>query len=172
MKNVIKVLIIGLLASVSSMVSAATISTLGVSGNFGYDAATEIVSLSTVGSNGVADGIFTGTIDSTPGTGGSVDLTATDFVSVPTFFTKNSWTFDLETLDYVSGTSPATLDFGGTGFITSSTDSVKHTVNWTFTASDATTYSMNVTTVVPVPAAVWLFGTGLIGLVGVARRKV
>jgi len=27
-------------------------------------------------------------------------------------------------------------------------------------------------TVVPVPAAVWLFGSGLIGLVGVARRKV
>ena len=25
--------------------------------------------------------------------------------------------------------------------------------------------------VVPVPAAVWLFGTGLIGLVGLARRK-
>lgn len=28
------------------------------------------------------------------------------------------------------------------------------------------------TTVVPVPAAIWLFGSGLIGLVGVARRKV
>jgi len=27
-------------------------------------------------------------------------------------------------------------------------------------------------TVVPVPAAVWLFGSGLLGLVGVARRKV
>jgi len=27
------------------------------------------------------------------------------------------------------------------------------------------------TTVVPVPAAVWLFGSGLIGLVGFARRK-
>jgi len=27
------------------------------------------------------------------------------------------------------------------------------------------------TTVVPVPAAVWLFGSGLIGLVGIARRK-
>lgn len=27
------------------------------------------------------------------------------------------------------------------------------------------------TTVIPVPAAVWLFGTGLIGLIGVARRK-
>lgn len=27
------------------------------------------------------------------------------------------------------------------------------------------------TTVVPVPAAVWLFGSGLLGLVGIARRK-
>ena len=26
-------------------------------------------------------------------------------------------------------------------------------------------------TVVPVPAAVWLFGSGLLGLVGMARRK-
>ena len=25
---------------------------------------------------------------------------------------------------------------------------------------------------VPVPAAVWLFGSGLIGLIGIARRKV
>ncbi len=37
--------------------------------------------------------------------------------------------------------------------------------DWTF---DGTTIS---TTVVPVPAAVWLMGSGLIGLVGVARRK-
>ncbi|MFV9616891.1 MAG: VPLPA-CTERM sorting domain-containing protein, partial [Gammaproteobacteria bacterium] len=29
-----------------------------------------------------------------------------------------------------------------------------------------------VPTVVPVPAAAWLFGSGLLGLVGVARRKV
>jgi hypothetical protein len=27
------------------------------------------------------------------------------------------------------------------------------------------------TSVVPVPAAIWLFGSGLIGLIGVARRK-
>jgi hypothetical protein len=26
-------------------------------------------------------------------------------------------------------------------------------------------------TVVPVPAALWLFGSGLIGLIGVARRR-
>lgn len=30
---------------------------------------------------------------------------------------------------------------------------------------------VNNVTVVPVPAAIWLFGTGLIGLIGVARRK-
>jgi len=27
------------------------------------------------------------------------------------------------------------------------------------------------TTVVPIPAAVWLFGTGLLGLFGMARKK-
>jgi hypothetical protein len=29
----------------------------------------------------------------------------------------------------------------------------------------------NVSAVVPVPAAVWLFGSGLLGLVGIAKRK-
>jgi hypothetical protein len=28
-----------------------------------------------------------------------------------------------------------------------------------------------VTTVIPVPPALWLFGSGLLGLVGIARRK-
>ena len=38
-------------------------------------------------------------------------------------------------------------------------------------ASFTFTQSMMLNTPVPVPAAVWLFGSGLIGLVGVARRK-
>ncbi|MDH5612971.1 MAG: VPLPA-CTERM sorting domain-containing protein [Gammaproteobacteria bacterium] len=33
------------------------------------------------------------------------------------------------------------------------------------------TYEMVVVSSVPVPAAVWLFGSGLLGLIGVARRK-
>ena len=36
---------------------------------------------------------------------------------------------------------------------------------------NATTSHLSVYGVVPVPAAVWLFGSGLLGLVGVARRK-
>ena len=37
-------------------------------------------------------------------------------------------------------------------------------------AGDTQTWDFAVATV-PVPAAVWLFGSGLLGLVGVARRK-
>ena len=36
---------------------------------------------------------------------------------------------------------------------------------------DPTVYTGEVSHVVPIPAAAWLFGSGLIGLVGVARRK-
>ncbi len=32
-------------------------------------------------------------------------------------------------------------------------------------------FSVTVPTVIPVPAAVWLFGSGLLGLLGIARRK-
>ena len=41
-------------------------------------------------------------------------------------------------------------------------------------SSDSTVYFDNVsisTSAIPIPAAVWLFGSGLIGLIGVARRK-
>ena len=41
---------------------------------------------------------------------------------------------------------------------------------WTYYYHDVGSYLVR-TTVVPVPAAVWLFGSGLIGLIGVARRK-
>jgi hypothetical protein len=35
----------------------------------------------------------------------------------------------------------------------------------------AFSFSSSATAVVPIPAAVWLFGSGLLGLVGIARRK-
>jgi len=49
------------------------------------------------------------------------------------------------------------------------------TLGFDFTGSNASTaVSTDIinTSVVPVPAAVWLFGSGLIGLAGVARRRV
>ena len=45
-------------------------------------------------------------------------------------------------------------------------------VSWTQVFAVAPELPPTIPDVVPVPAAVWLFGSGLLGLVGVARRKV
>jgi len=52
--------------------------------------------------------------------------------------------------------------------ISTDTQVTKAVGSWSF---DGTTLSYAAPSAVPVPAAVWLFGSGLIGLVGVARRK-
>jgi hypothetical protein len=44
------------------------------------------------------------------------------------------------------------------------------TKDWSYNGTGS--YLVHDTQVVPVPAALWLFGSGLLGLVGVARRKV
>lgn len=44
-------------------------------------------------------------------------------------------------------------------------------VPWTVPNDQAGWLLVSEATVVPVPAAVWLFGSGLLGLIGVARRK-
>jgi len=49
-------------------------------------------------------------------------------------------------------------DFGAIWTNTSGLPPITTTVNWSYT-------------VVPVPAAVWLFSSGLLGLIGIARRK-
>ena len=41
-----------------------------------------------------------------------------------------------------------------------------------FTGTHLDSAELGPVTVVPVPAAVWLFGSGLIGLMGMACRKV
>lgn len=45
--------------------------------------------------------------------------------------------------------------------------------NWSITSSFDAAFTMNFSSAspVPVPAAAWLFGSGMLGLVGVARRK-
>ena len=43
---------------------------------------------------------------------------------------------------------------------------------WTVTSAGVATYSVAAVSAVPVPAALWLLGSAMVGLVGVARRKV
>jgi len=90
----------------------------------------------------------------------------------------------LDDVDYDTGNSPtfSFTDGSFTGFnflATFGTFGSFSSVNLAFDAGDdnfnsnfaSGTWGNYSTTVVPVPAAVWLFGSGLIGLVGVARRK-
>ena len=86
-----------------------------------------------------------------------------------------------------SKTGSSTFNNGsGLATITCSTSSCSASSNWTLDYSavvpvgdpsgfGGTPYTLHLSnpshTVVPVPAAAWLFGSGLVGLVGVARRK-
>lgn len=63
-----------------------------------------------------------------------------------------------------------TLTMSGTGILSGNGFDATN-ANWSFSAQETgSTYSMTVTAA-PIPAAVWLFGSGLIGLIAVARRK-
>ena len=66
--------------------------------------------------------------------------------------------------DFTTITGTSFTDSGnGTGSLVLDTTNIRgDTFTWTVTGN---------LTAVPVPAAAWLFGSGLIGLVGVARRK-
>ena len=96
-----------------------------------------------------------------------------------------TWDFTHATDSYLNGLGSVTLSFldynyatSTQGYTANSTTANSmtlwgadgsHDVNGNF--SGATMGMDMVATFVPVPAAVWLFGSGLLGLVGVARRK-
>ena len=61
------------------------------------------------------------------------------------------------------------LKLEGTGVLTGGSFDPTNAI-WDFSAVSNDGYNMSVATV-PVPAAVWLFGSGLLGLAGIARRK-
>jgi hypothetical protein len=124
------------------------------------------ISINTVWANG-ATGNIVGTVDIfTPqGTGATASLTS--FIPVNDFISVGGWSLDINTLNVVD--TGNILDLEGTGIL-SHIDYVSTNVTWSFSAESATNYSMSITAV-PVPAAIWLFGSGLLGLIAVARRK-
>ena len=175
MKNTIKLILIGLCSLASVAANAAVIDgSLGIGGAYQASGGTDLsdaaqITLDTVWAT-AATGDIVGTVDaSTPAGSGGTALLA-GFTPVSGFFTVGPWSFDLDSLTVVDQTATL-LTLEGTGTLFLDGESAGHSATWSFSAENATSYSMTVTTVVPVPAAVWLFGSGLLGLVGVARRK-
>jgi hypothetical protein len=172
MNNLVKVLLLGLSMSATSASAALIDGTLLVGGAYtatdgGANLAnTTAVSITDVIPND-ASGDILADISYVIGTGGSASLTAFDPVSG--FIVIDGWTLDIDTLSIDAKTSSA-LDLSGTGTLWKA-GYTETNANWSFSAETASNYSMHIATVVPVPAAVWLFGSGLIGLAGIARRK-
>lgn len=118
---------------------------------------------------------------------GSVDVVSSVKVVDTDFFLRNATNFlDISDLS-VTGANTWSGEGGhylGTSMWDSTTSIEVILTNWLYATSpdgDSTalinktlagsSIGMSISTVVPIPAAVWLFGSGLIGLIGVARRK-
>jgi hypothetical protein len=105
----------------------------------------------------------------TPGTVNNSPFSFNPFAAVPNLLQIGGWQVDLATLSIVDQTT-SILNLAGTGTISGNGFDLTPT-QWSLSANaTGSTYSMTVTAV-PIPAAVWLFGSGLLGLVGIARKK-
>lgn len=154
-----------------SIASAALINgSMGLTGSYstagGSDQsdATTLDLNSVVGTNGTGDitTVTFGTIGII--NNGSFSLAA--FAPVNNVLDIGGYQLDLTSMSITDQTA-SLLTLSGTGFLSNGANSA-NTI-WTFSGGTSD-YSMTITAV-PVPAAVWLFGSGLIGLVAVARRK-
>jgi len=176
MKSVIKVLLI-CWSFMAVSVHAATISgSLLVGGDYlatgGSDLsdATDVDIFNVVGNNATGD-VLSDINFGAPSSGAGLSLDA--FVAVDDFISFGGWTLDIISMD-IDTQSITSLLLSGTGVL--SGNGFEATVaEWTFTSQSLTSFSVSATAegiaVVPVPAAAWLFGSGLIGLVAVSRRK-
>lgn len=181
MSKMIKLILISVFSLASSSAFAATVAvddTFGITGIYSATGGTDLsdatlLQLSSLTATS-ASGDFATTISFPPPTGAagnSANLAA--FTDVSNFFTIAGWQLDLTSLS-ISDQTASLLTLAGAGVISGNGFDAT-IVNWTFSGDDAYTNSMTITSTgiaaVPVPAAVWLFGSGLLGLVGIARRK-
>ncbi len=175
MKNIIKMLLVGLSLISLNAYSAMVDGELTVGGNYSVDTssladATSLMLVDVFATGGIGDVDGTIGIDTPPGTGGSMNLAS--FAPVTNFFTVAGWQLDTSSL-YILDQTAGLLNLMGKGVLSGNGFDATD-VTWSFSSSSTTSYSMTVASAVatvPVPAAVWLFGSGLLGLVGIARRK-
>jgi len=177
MKNVIKLLLTCVISLAAFSAYAVTVNgSLTVGGVYVYDntiPTDTTITLTDAWATG-ATGNVAGTVTGSPAGTGGVTANLDNFSAVNGFFVVEGWTLDLTSL-VVNDPGTMFLDLSGTGVLTGNGLEATSAI-WTFSAESSTSYSMTVTAAgipaVPVPAAIWLFGSGLISLVTVARRKV
>jgi len=117
-----------------------------------------VESLISILKDDTADSINNGTLTIRP-----AFIAQTDVFQIGGF----QFDFDSLTIDFAMGIS--FLAMSGTGTLSGGGFDSTAAI-FDFTANPGSTYSLTIAAV-PVPAAVWLFGSGLIGLIAVARRK-
>ena len=143
---------------------------------------TSLTLLDVYGTGGGTGSLDNVTVTSSGVAGNSLVFPAT---AVTNLLQIEGWQVDILDSSIV-GQTGSSLELSGTGTLfcadTATCGQYDPTaMEWTLSAvATGSSYSMTVTmlgggaaglTAVPVPAAVWLFGSGLIGLAGVARRK-
>ncbi|MGB5717403.1 MAG: VPLPA-CTERM sorting domain-containing protein [Gammaproteobacteria bacterium] len=77
--------------------------------------------------------------------------------------------FDIDVTDFINNQLAIASNFAGFSLLLPNATSDLSVFNFDGSISDNPPVLM--LTTVPIPAAVWLFGSGLLGLVGIARRK-
>jgi len=175
-RAVLQLVVLGLLLTGSSLANAALISgSMAVGGVFSTDGSdfettTTITfdtvvaqedglgDLSSILGGQAADSINNGTLTIRPAFSAQTDV-----------FQIGGFQFDIDTLSIDFAMDTSFLAMSGTGTLSGGGfDSTAATFD--FTSNPGSTYSLTIAAV-PVPAAVWLFGSGLIGLIAVARRQ-
>ena len=137
-----------------------------VSGGSGLSDATTLDLLSALAVS--ADGDLAATLG-LPGTINNSPFSINPTGSVSNLLTIGGWQIDITSFTVVDQTVDF-LTLEGTGGISGNGFDLTPT-QWTLSAqATGGTYSMALAAI-PVPAAVWLFGSGLLGLAGLARRK-
>lgn len=138
-----------------------------------------------------------GSVTASTGTAvaGQASGAAASFLGFPLPFSVSSWTLDVSSATNVSFNLSGVLPFS-TGLFNNSTFTAPSALSFTGSTASAllsagtyylavfsgfgnvgVPYDLNITSTdvsvgnVPVPAAVWLFGSALMGLIGAGRRK-
>jgi hypothetical protein len=100
------------------------------------------------------------------------DLDYSPFAAIDPLWTTNlgEFSFAITSLVVIDET-PGSLVLNGRGLLTSTLAGLDPTLaNWSFSADSSPVNFSIATSAVPVPAAVWLFGTAILGLVGLRRK--